>query len=138
MLKPSGETLKIRRIVEQFSDEELLARTPKDLQRPIEKAGLSYEGVRDRVNNELARARRIRGLQKKRRRTEWPGDKDFQEMLSLFAEFEQFRNRRFGSWADLNAVATELLGFRDQFGSDANLLSAISIKLQNEQREKQT
>ena len=136
MLKPSPETLKIRRIVERLSDDDLRAKGPKDLKEAVEKAGLAYDSVREKVNNELARARRKKGIRKgtgRRRAMEWPRDKEFMRQVQLFTELEEFQEKRFKTWAECRDVVEQVLGFLDRFGSAANLMSVIQIKLENEE-----
>jgi len=64
MTSPSSETKTIRTLIDGMSDDELRSNGPKDLSEALEKVGLDYATVRDRVNNEFARARRNRGIRK--------------------------------------------------------------------------
>jgi len=64
----SQDSKKIRTLIESMNDEDLRSSGPKDLEDAIEKMGLVYAVVRERVNNELARARKLRGIRKGRGR----------------------------------------------------------------------
>ena len=134
----SQDSKKIRTLIESMNDEDLRSSGPKDLEDAIEKMGLVYAVVRERVNNELARARKLRGIRKGRGRriaAQFPTDEEHLELFKLFSEMDSFR-RRFDSWKMAREVAEEVVSFINGFGSAASFLSAVKIKEQDEATER--
>jgi hypothetical protein len=136
MPRPSAETQTIRRIVEAMSDDNLRTQGPSDLMAEVEEAGLSYSAVRDRVNNELARARRIRGIRKGRgRRVAAEDDEDDYDreiMARLLRQYEALDEVReelgFDSWQEFERFAKRLVELIKDFGDAGELLVAIEVK----------
>src|SRR4051794_3553025 len=118
MVLPSSETQAIRPIVERMSDEELRNQGPSDLKELVEEAGLSFADVREKVNNELARARRKRGILKGRGRRVGillPEDTEFQRLFRLFTRLTDFQERRFESWVETREVVEEVIALLEGF-----------------------
>lgn len=134
MPQASPDSIKIRSIIEKLSDDELRSKGPKDLENAVERAGLVYTVVRERVNNELARARKMRGIRKGRGRriaVQFPSDKEHLKLFKLFSEMDGFR-RHFDSWKTAREIVEEVIFFIDGFGSAANFMCAVNIKVQDE------
>lgn len=137
MPRPSPETQTIRRIVERMSDDDLRAHGPTDLKGAVEKAGLSFAAVREKVNNELARARRRRVIRKGRGRRIAADDADedaeFQRLFKLFTQLTDFQDCYFETWVEARAVVEEVIALLEGFGSRKALMSAIQIKIEDEE-----
>ena len=140
MLIPSQETLKIRSIVESLSDDEMRSMGPGDFREPVEAAGLAWTSVRDKVNNELARERRKRGIHKGRGRKQaldrddFGGDKMAQKFYQLFGRLGALRDR-YGSLSKVREVIEDVIGLLEYSGTQEELMSAIKIMQQNEDDE---
>jgi len=136
MFEPSQDTLRIREIVELMSDADFLTKGPSDLREAVEKIGLDYESVRNIVNNELARARRKRGIRKGRgRRVAAPASADGESELRRLAElFERVDHlgKCFESWTDARGVIEEVISLIDALGGAKELLEVVDVKQQNE------
>jgi len=137
MLTPSPETLKIRNMVEALTDDDLKKTGPGDFREPVEGAGMAFKEVRDKVNNELARERRKRGIRKGRGRRvslDYSVIKDkeersaFRRFLKLTEFCEQFK-----SMGEARQVIEKVIGFIEGFGSKESLLAAVEI-LQEEEK----
>ena len=134
MPNASPSTQKIRAVVDKLSDDDLRSKGPKDLEKAVEKIGLKFSAVRERVNNELARARRMRGIRKGRGRriaAQYPTDKEHLRQLKLFLEMEGFRER-FDSWKTVRKVVEEVVSFINRFGSATDFLGAIEVMVEDE------
>ena len=138
MLEPSTETQIIRKIVDRMSDEELRRKGPNDFREPVEKAGLAYGEVRNKVNNELARARRKREIRKGRGRrvvSEFPTDPEHLRLLRLYTDLDKF-GEQFNSWDDARDLIKEVFSFVDGLGGREELLDVVKVKRQNEKDDK--
>ena len=64
MPEASPVTKSVREFVDRMNDEELGAHGPTYIKQFVEGLGYKYLDVRDKINNELHRARRMRGIRK--------------------------------------------------------------------------
>jgi len=139
MLKPSPATREIRRIVEKMSDEDLRTKGPSDLREAVTKAGLVYEDVRDNVNNELARARRKRGIRKGRGRriaSEYPTDPEHVRLFRLFTRLDEFRTQ-FESWDHAREAIEDVISFIEGLGGTKELMEVIEMKRADEKADEE-
>jgi hypothetical protein len=137
MLKPSRETLVIRGLVERLSSKELRHSGPKDFQQAVEEAGLDYKQVRSKINNELTRLRRMRGIRKGQGRKAAPNpeellDSEYKRLCKMGLELDGFKERWFRSWREAAEVAEGLFRFAERSGSAANLLLLMKTKGEDE------
>lgn len=132
MLEPSGETLKIRKIVDHLSDDELRSKGPLDFRQAVEAVGLSYSDVRANVNNELARARRQRGIRKGRgRRVSGPDDPVHLQTIHLLRQLDQL-GKQFPSWELMLYAVRDVYMFTKAFGGEKGFLELLKTKVAEE------
>ena len=139
MLTASPETLKIRQIIECLSDDELRSRGPGDFREAVEAAGLDFQAVRDKVNNELARQRRKRGIRKgqgRRRSSDELGanDQESRRLYRLYCRLDASRKLH-GSASEIRLLVEEVIELLKLSETPEELLDAIKIMQENEEAE---
>lgn len=152
--QPSKETLKIREIVEGLSDEQLATLSLRQIREFVENVGLDWAEVYTRVNNELARIRRKRGvrvrsklkavlLSPSRPRRPRPAPlqqmpdghlvpEDFEKLVGLLEEIGEFREY-FDSWVEAREAAELLFRLQDGFSSRSVLRRVMDQEHRKEQ-----
>tara|TARA_R110002095_G_scaffold121308_1_gene105559 strand:- start:431 stop:862 length:432 start_codon:yes stop_codon:yes gene_type:complete len=138
MFEASPETQIIRKIIDRMSDDDLKTKGPKDLRKPIEEAELSYGEVKNKLNNELARARRKRGIRKGRGRrvaAEFSTNQEHLRLLNLYTNLDEF-GEQFNSWDDARNVIKQVFSLVDGLGGRDQLLDVVKVKRQNEKDDK--
>ena len=139
MLVASPETLKIRQIIEHLSNDKSRSRGPGDFREAVEAAGLDFQAVRDKVNNELARQRRKRGIRKgqgRRRSLEEldANDQEPRRLYRLYCRLDASRKRH-GSASQLRLIVEEVIDLLKFSDTPEELLDAIKIMQENEEAE---
>jgi hypothetical protein len=141
MLMPSPETVEIRKIVEALSEDDLRQKSASDIRPELEKAGLDYDAVWDRANNELARARKRRGIFKGRGRKvvltniHRLSDKQVEKhVASILREVSKVQER-IGGLDALKKIVLEVKRWSEQLGMDG-LLDLIQAMQEFESMQK--
>jgi hypothetical protein len=138
VIKPSPETAAIRQVVDRLTNDDLYNKGPKDFKPSVEALGLTYSAVREKISNELARARRKRGIKKGQGcRGFRPVDDSLTTNLRAYLDFCNFCEDCFGSWAKANEVVTGLVALSERLGGFKNLQYILTRKSERENERKQ-